>query len=110
MGHSMSGTFTRGQRVRCYFGTEHRDGTIEHIAKSGAIHVRVSPGWVHIVHDASDLQTLEFVPSTPGALPVAPCFCIRNDLPLTKRCKQFCETGRIVGPAPVVPRSDGIWS
>lgn len=62
----MSAAFVRGQRVRVFFGTEYRDGTIEHIAKSGAIHVRVSPGWVHIVHDASDLQTLEFVPSTAG--------------------------------------------
>ena len=70
-GHTVTlpaGTFKRGQRVRVFFGTEHRDGNIEHVAKSGAIHVRVSPGWVHIVTDPRELQTLEFVPSTAGVL------------------------------------------
>lgn len=62
----MTATFTRGQLVRCYFGTEYRDGRVEHIAKSGAIHVRLSSGWVHIVTDSRELQTLEFVPSTAG--------------------------------------------
>ena len=78
MGASMSGApyikrppvFTRGQRVRCHFGTEYRDGRIEHVARNGAVMVRISAGWVHCVppDQLDTLSTLEFVPSEAGAL------------------------------------------
>lgn len=44
-----------GDAVRVYFGGgESRDGTLEHIAENDKLHVRLSPGWVHLC-DASDL-------------------------------------------------------
>lgn len=52
-----AGDFNRpGQRVRVFFGPEHRDGTIEYVEQGrGAprYHVRLSPGWVHLA-DAGD--------------------------------------------------------
>lgn len=36
-----------GAMVRCFFGTQSRDGTVEHIDRGAWAHVRLSPGWVH---------------------------------------------------------------
>jgi hypothetical protein len=36
-----------GGQVRCFFGTVHRDGTLEHVERNGTANVRLSPGWVH---------------------------------------------------------------
>lgn len=50
--------FKRGLLVRCYFGTEHRDGVVEHETPEGKVHVRLSPGWVHIA-DGLEVQRLQ---------------------------------------------------
>lgn len=65
------GGFARGQRVRCHFGTEHRDGLVEHVARNGAVHVRINAGWVHCVSgdELDSISSLEFVPTDAGVLP-----------------------------------------
>lgn len=36
-----------GDTVRCFFGTQSRIGTLEHITRYGWAQVRISPAWVH---------------------------------------------------------------
>jgi hypothetical protein len=42
----------KGAPVRVYFGTEYRDGVVEHVSESvdgeRCYYVRLSPGWLHL--------------------------------------------------------------
>jgi hypothetical protein len=49
-----------GDRVRVFFGTETRDGTVEHIDRAiggePRFHIRLSAGWVHLAQSADFIR------------------------------------------------------
>jgi len=51
-----------GDKVRCFYAAgESRDGTVEHVERSGRARVRISPAWLHTA-DADDLLPLPALP------------------------------------------------